>query len=313
MVGPGEADLGGDAGQAAAGDGRRAALSAAHRPTLVLPVVGRCFRPRGTAYYVFRGFHCDGAWETIAAALVDAKRQARAPAPTAGLIDSQTVQATAGGPATDPLEHDAGKRGKQRRRHLPADTPGLPLRVACTRRAARHAKAQAWSSRVSIARPPSRTRLGSGRLPCTTGRRGGRRHSRPANPNRQAIRDRGLGTAAPTPDQRAALRRRSSASTGRNRCLGRDHEGIIEAAVAFIQVVTVLLLTPHIARLSDLWSLALKLQGVAAMGAVRALGRWASTADKTQRRFEPGRTPSGTMHQWHLTPGRRRAAAPPVA
>lgn len=63
-------------------------------PWRYLPRDGR-FPPRSTVYNIFRGLQRDGAWEAIAATLVEAERQrqGRQPNPTAGLLDSQTVRA----------------------------------------------------------------------------------------------------------------------------------------------------------------------------------------------------------------------------
>lgn len=76
---------------------------------------------------------CDGTWRRIHDALRSRARRAagRHKHPTAGCLDSQSVQTTeAAAPVT--RGNDANKRVKGRKRHLLVDTTGLVLSVAVT-------------------------------------------------------------------------------------------------------------------------------------------------------------------------------------
>jgi transposase len=88
------------------------------------------FPPPKTVYDIFRRWAKAGAWHRIHDALRDRVRvrAGRSPAPTAAVIDSQTV----GGADTVPAGsagYDAGKRIKGRKRHIACDTLGLILAV----------------------------------------------------------------------------------------------------------------------------------------------------------------------------------------
>lgn len=81
--------------------------------------------PLTTVQRFFYGWRGDGTWQRVPHALMMHTREAdgREASPTAGVIDSQTVETTEAG---GPRGYDAGKKIKGRKRHLLTDTLGLP-------------------------------------------------------------------------------------------------------------------------------------------------------------------------------------------
>jgi putative transposase len=84
------------------------------------------FPPYSTVQNYFYRWRDEGLWERINQALVARVRQqvGRKQAPSAGIIDSQSVPTTESG---GPRGVDAGKRIKGRKRHIVTDTHGFVL------------------------------------------------------------------------------------------------------------------------------------------------------------------------------------------
>jgi transposase len=93
----------------------------------------REFPPHQTVYGLFRRWAKAGAWQQIHDALRDLVRvyEGRDPAPTAAIIDSQSVRGADTVP-TRSRGYDAGKKVNGRKRHIATDSSGLLLAVVVT-------------------------------------------------------------------------------------------------------------------------------------------------------------------------------------
>ena len=88
------------------------------------------FPPSGTVYYYFKTWRDNGLLETLSQELSGDYRQSqgRARSPSVGIIDAQSVKATAVS-AQSNTGYDAGKKVKGRKRHIMVDTLGLMITV----------------------------------------------------------------------------------------------------------------------------------------------------------------------------------------
>ncbi len=87
------------------------------------------FPPWRSVYHYFREFRLDGTWERLHAALRQRVRVhlKRNPQPSAGVVDSQSVNTT--GVGGEQRGYDGGKKVKGRKRHLLVDTEGFVLKA----------------------------------------------------------------------------------------------------------------------------------------------------------------------------------------
>jgi transposase len=94
-------------------------------------MIPRDLLPWDAAYRWYAAWRADGTWDRIHDTLRDQVRVAagRSPAPSAGVLDAQSILTGEGGQARG---YDAGKRTRGRKRHIVTDTLGLLLVVMVT-------------------------------------------------------------------------------------------------------------------------------------------------------------------------------------
>ena len=109
------------------------------------PLYGHC----KLVWYYYNKWMVFGVLEALLDKVVQKVRsqQARAPEPTAGIVDSQSAKTAAG--TSEETGYDAAKKVKGRKRHLAVDTQGNVLAVGVTA-ASVHDKAGAMSLKDAV-------------------------------------------------------------------------------------------------------------------------------------------------------------------
>ena len=94
-------------------------------------LVPKCFGHWNTVYSYFNRWSKQGVWAELSEVLrrQERRRQGRAPEPSGGCVDSQSVKTVSYG---DSRGYDGGKQVKGRKRHILVDTLGLLMVVVVT-------------------------------------------------------------------------------------------------------------------------------------------------------------------------------------
>jgi putative transposase len=204
----------------------------------------REFPPRSTVQRYFYGWRDTGLWARLNRQLVGLARQrlGRAPQPSLGIIDAQSVPTTESG---GPRGLDAAKRIKGRKRHIVTDTQGFLLESQV-----QPADLQDNHGAVPLLRALHGSRPTLHHLLADRVYRGRKLLGALADlgPWTIEIVQRPAGRKGFQLLPRRWVVERSFAWFGRNRRLAKDFEASIESAQAWLILASIKLLTRRIAR-----------------------------------------------------------------